>query len=225
VRALLALVVILLGLLICASARAQPVSVAIVMAADVSGSIDFHRWKLQREGYAQAVTHPAFLRAVEATPTRSVAIAFVEWSGIAEQRLVVDWTVIRGREDAERVADRLRQNDRSFTGSTSIAGALIFAATLLDVCPFRFSRAVVDVSGDGVNADGSNVETARDALLTRDVTINGIVIFGPMSEPHLREHYEEHVVGGPGAFVMVADDEQTFAYALVRKLVREVAGR
>lgn len=219
-----ALFALALAALIMASARAEPpVSVALVMAADVSGSIDYHRWKLQREGYAQAVTHPAFLQAVAATPERRIAVAFVEWSGANEQRLVVEWTVIGSVDDAERVAERLRQNDRSFNGSTSIAGALDFAGVLLDICPFAFRRAVVDVSGDGVNGDGLDVGAARDRLVLRDVTINGIVMFGPMSEPHLREHYENQVVGGPGAFVMVAEGDETFAYALVRKLVREIA--
>lgn len=220
-----ALFALALAVLIMASARAeQSVSVALVMAADVSGSIDFHRWKLQREGYAQAVTHPAFLQAVAATPERRIAVAFVEWSSSNEQRLVVEWTVVAGIDDAERVAERLRQNDRSFNGSTSIAGALDFSSILLDVCPFAFRRAVVDVSGDGVNGDGLDVGAARDRLVLRGVTINGIVMFGLMSEPHLREHYENNVIGGPGAFVMVAEGDETFAYALVRKLVREIAG-
>lgn len=201
------------------------VSVALVMAADVSGSIDYGRWKQQRDGYATALTHPAFLRAVEATPDRRIAVAFVEWAGIQEQRLVVDWTVIANAADAERLAERLRQNDRSFNGSTSIAGALDFSGVLLEICPHRFARAVVDVSGDGVNSDGQDVAAARDRLVLAGTTINGIIMFGPMSEPHLREHYEDQVIGGPGAFVMIADDDETFAYALVRKLVREVASR
>lgn len=217
------LLAIALAVTIMASARAEQVSVALVLAADVSGSIDHHRWKLQRDGYAEAIMHPAFLRAVDATPDRRIAVAFVEWSGPNEQRLVVEWTVIAGIEDAERVAEQLRQGDRSFNGSTSIAGAIDFASILLDVCPFPHTRAVVDVSGDGVNTDGQDVGAARDRLVMAGATINGIVMLGPMSEPHLREHYEDQVVGGPGAFVMVADDFDTFAYALVRKLVREIA--
>lgn len=224
-RAAVAILTLLFGLVICASARAERVSAAIVLAADVSGSIDYGRWKLQRDGYAEALTHPRFLQAVEGTSRRRIAVAFVEWAGNGEQRLVVDWTIIASRDDAERVAERLRQNDRSFSGATSIAGALRFAAIILETCPFEYDRAIVDVSGDGVNSDGQSVEDARDALVLRDVTINGIVIFGPQSEPHLREHYESQVIGGPGAFAMVADDFNVFAYALVAKLIREVASR
>lgn len=205
------------------SPGAPPVSAAIVLAADVSGSVDRFRWKLQRDGYAEAIVHPAFLQAVAATARGSVAVAYVEWAGPTEQRLIVPWTVIRGLADAEAFAERLRQDDRPFSGSTSIAGALNFAGVLLESCPHPHDRGIVDVSGDGVNSDSGDVEGARDRLVLAGATVNGIVIFAPSSEPHLLEHYESSVVGGPGAFVMVAESYETFAYALVRKLVREVA--
>lgn len=153
------------------------------------------------------------------------ALALFEWSGRGEQRLVVDWTVIDAEDAGAAIAERLRRNDRSFSGATSIAGALDFAAALLAGCPFAHDRAVVDVSGDGVDSDGGSVAAARDRLVAAGATVNGVIVFGPQSEPHLREHYETEVVGGPGAFVMIAETFEAFAYALVAKLIREVAAR
>lgn len=206
------------------SARAQPlpaVSVALVLAADTSASINPDRFKVQREGYAAALADPRVLRAIRLTRVARIAVTYVEWSSANEQRVVVPWTVIESADDAEAVAAALFNAPRAFVGSTAIGAGLRFALLQLDLCPFPAERMVIDVSGDGVNNDGEPPDVARAQAEARDITVNGIAILG--DDAGIEAHYRDHVVGGPGAFLMLASDYEAFAYALVGKLVREVA--
>lgn len=226
-----ALIALLLAiiLLVHVKARAQTpqhVSVAIVLAADVSASINEDRFKIQRDGYAAALQHWRVHQAIEGTSRRSIAVTLVEWSGPNEQRVVVPWMVIASEADGERFAALLGAEGRSFSGQTGVAAALAFAQLQFETLPFRADRLVVDVSGDGIENSGGNTAAARDALVMFGATVNGIAILEGQfpGEAPVDEFFRDHVVGGPGGFVMIAHDFDVFAYALVSKLIREVAG-
>jgi hypothetical protein len=205
----------------------QPVSVALVLAVDVSTSINDERFRLQREGYANAFRHPAILEAIRNSEHRRIAVTYFEWSGANHQQVIVPWTIVGDAESGAAVADQLTRAPRPFDGWTSISAALDFAVTLIDTSPYREARRVVDVSGDGDNNDGRPVVRARDAAVARGIVINGLAIMTETPDPGegpLDEFYRDNVVGGPGAFVLVVDSFDTFAYGIVNKIVREVAG-
>jgi len=214
-----------------ASQPAAEVSVALVLAVDVSASINGERFQLQREGYATAVRHPAVIEAITGSQRGRIALAVVEWASANSQRVLVPWTLVASEEDAARVAEMMLASPRSFDGLTAIGQAILFSAAQFDALPFQADRRVIDVSGDGVNNDGSSPAEARDAAVARGITINGLAIMEPAQqaagqarrEPRLDEFYREHVVGGPGAFVIAVEEFESFSYALVAKIVREVA--
>jgi hypothetical protein len=214
-----------------AAAQGEEVSVALVLAVDVSASINGERFQLQREGYASAVRHPAVIDAIQGSPRRQIALAVVEWASANAQRVIVPWTLITSEEDAQRIAAVLLATPRSFDGLTAIGQAIRFSAAQFEVLPYRADRRVIDVSGDGVNNDGSSPAEARDAAVARGITINGLAIMEPAQqaasqvrrEPRLDEFYRENVVGGPGAFVVAVEEFESFSYALIAKIVREVA--
>ena len=226
-RALLALVVILLGLLICASARAERVSACLVLAVDVSSSIDTQHWKLQRDGYADAFEHPAVLRAISASEHSRIAVMVFEWSGRDEQRTLVPWTIVETPADGTRVAAVLRTQPRPFEGVTAVGAALERALTEAMICPFETDVRIIDISGDGENNDGPAPFPVRERIAQAGIALNALAIDWPRAHPPpgmtIEEYYRSIV--GSGGFVMVADGFDTFAYALHRKLVREVAGR
>jgi len=208
---------------------AEPVDLELVLAVDVSRSIDDREYELQRQGYVRALTHPNVLAAIHGTPTGRIAVAFVEWAGADFQRLVVPWTVISDVASAESFADRLLVEPRSFWGWTSISGAIDYSVRLFGT-EFEGRRRVIDVSGDGVNNSGRPASAARDDALARGIGINGLVIlndpqanFRSQPQPPVDEFYRENVICGPGAFVIAVDDFESFAYAMVNKLVREIA--
>ncbi len=215
-----------------ASARAaeEPVDVLLVLAVDVSRSVDEDEARLQREGYRNAVSDPVVVEAIRGGMIGAVGIAYVEWAGAEYQRLVLPWTRISTPADAFAWATRLDEAPRASLSWTSISGALDFSARVLAEAPFEAARRVIDVSGDGVNNSGGPVEAARDKLLADGVTINGLPImndrptFGRLPPVPLDEYFRESVVGGPGAFVIPAEDFQVFGHAVKRKLIREIAG-
>ncbi len=215
-----------------ASARAaeEPVDVLLVLAVDVSRSVDEDEARLQREGYRNAVSDPVVVEAIRGGMIGAVGIAYVEWAGAEYQRLVLPWTRISTPADAFAWATRLDEAPRASLSWTSISGALDFSARVLAEAPFEATRRVIDVSGDGVNNSGGPVEAARDKLLADGVTINGLPImndrptFGRLPPVPLDEYFRESVVGGPGAFVIPAEDFQVFGHAVKRKLIREIAG-
>lgn len=212
-----------------ARAAGDPVDVLLVLAVDVSRSIDDDEARLQREGYRAAVSDPQVVEAIRGGMIGAVGLAYVEWAGAEYQRLVLPWTRISGAAEAHAWADRLAEAPRASLSWTSISGGLDFSRTVLAQAPFDATRRVIDVSGDGVNNSGGPVELARDRLVAEGVTINGLPIvndrptFGRMPPIPLDEYYRDSVIGGPGAFVIVAEDFQSFGNAVKRKLIREIA--
>ncbi len=213
------------------SARAEePVDVALVLAVDVSRSIDEDEARLQREGYRAAVADPRVVEAIRGGMLGSVAIAYVEWAGVEYQRLVIPWTRIASQGDADGWAEILIQSPRASLSWTSISGAIDFSRTVMAQCPFEPTRRVIDVSGDGVNNSGPPAEEARDRAVAEGITINGLPIlndrptFGRRPTVSLDQYFRESVIGGQGAFMIPAEDFDAFGNAVRRKLIREIAG-
>jgi hypothetical protein len=212
---------------------AEQVDLLLVFAADVSRSIDQPKFQLQREGYAAAIADKRVLEAITAGRHKRIAIAFVEWSGVSSQKLLIDWTVIDGPDSAKKFGDQLVELPRSFAERTSIAGGIDFSLALLARAPYESPRRTIDVSGDGTNNSGRDVTLARDEAVAQGVTINGLVILSdrPMAwNPEhtnppggLASYYKNNVVGGSGAFVIVAEDFNSFGQAIVKKLIAEIA--
>ena len=215
------------------ASAAETVDLLLVFAADVSRSIDQEKFQLQRDGYAAAITNPRVLDAIRSGPHHRIAVCFVEWSGIGAQKLLIDWTVISDAASAQQFAAQLAEAPRSFADRTSISGAIEFAMAQLDKAPFEAARRTIDVSGDGTNNAGRDVKLARDEALAKGVTINGLVILSdhPLSwnAEHtnppggLDKYYETNVIGGPGAFVMVAQNFNSFGQAIINKMIAEIA--
>ena len=209
------------------------VDVLLVLAADVSRSVDEKKFKLQREGYAAAIVDPRVVRAMTGGPKGRIAVVFIEWASEWEQRVVIDWTVIASEGDARNVSGQMLQAARSYWGRTSISAALDFSMKVLARSPFAAERRVIDVSGDGTNNSGREVTAARDAAIAQGVTVNGLVILSEVplatnpTHTHppggLTAYYENNVICGPGAFVLEAESFETFGQLLVSKLVKEIA--
>ena len=226
-----ALPLLLAGMVFQAAARADtPVDLELALAVDVSLSIDADEARLQRQGYVEAFRDPYVIGAIRSGVLGRIAVAYFEWAGTGSVRLVVGWTLIDGPDSARAFADTL---DRNFLGSaryTSISGAIDFALPLFDN-GFEGTRRVIDVSGDGPNNRGRLVSRARDTAVASGITINGLPILddggGPFSRyniPDLDLYYRDCVIGGPGAFLVVAVNFKDFARAIRRKLVLEIAG-
>ena len=233
-RAFRSLLVLLAICSVPAVARAgDPVDLLLVFAADVSRSVDQPKFQLQREGYAAAISDKRVLEAITGGRNRRIAVAFVEWSGVSSQKVLIDWTMIDGPDAAKKFGDQLVELPRSFAERTSIAGGIDFAMGVLKNAPYEAPRRTIDVSGDGTNNSGRDVTLARDEAVAQGVTINGLVILSerPMAwNPEhtnppggLANYYRNNVVGGPGAFVIVAEDFNSFGQAIVKKLIAEIA--
>jgi hypothetical protein len=216
-----------------AATAAEKVDLLLVLAADVSRSVDNGKFQLQREGYAAAISDPRVLEAIRSGRYGRVGLTFIEWSGATSQRVVLDWTMIGDAETAKSFGDRLIEAPRSFADRTSISGAIEFAMGQLAHAPFESGRRTIDVSGDGTNNAGRDVAVARDEALAQGVTINGLVILSdtplPWNPDHtnppggLENYYRNNVIGGPGAFVVAAQDFNAFGQAIVKKMIAEVA--
>jgi hypothetical protein len=230
--ALLLLILALVALPAGASA-AEPVDLLLVLAADVSRSVDAAKFQLQRDGYAAAVSDPRVIEAIQSGRNARIGLTFVEWSGVGSQRVVIDWTVITNAETAKGFGDHLLEAPRSFADRTSISGAIEFAMGQIARAPYQAARRVIDVSGDGTNNAGREVTAARDEAVAQGVTINGLVILSetPLAwnPDHtnppggLENYYRDHVIGGSGAFVLAAQDFNSFGQAIVKKMIAEVA--
>jgi len=225
---------ILAAILVPAAARAaEDVDLLLVLAVDVSRSIDASKFQLQREGYAAAVADPHVLDAIRTGRTGRIGLTFVEWSGVGAQKVVIDWTTIGDADSAKGFGDRLLEAPRSFADRTSISGAIEFAMGQFDKAPFEAARRTIDVSGDGTNNAGRDIATLRDEAVAKGITINGLVILSdnPMSwnPDHtnppggLANYYRNNVVGGPSAFVMVAENFNSFGQSIIKKMIAEVA--
>lgn len=207
------------------------VDVELVLAVDISYSMDPDELALQREGYAKALTSREFLQALRQGMHGKVSIIYFEWAGASEQKIVVPWRLIDGPESADSVASEILQAPIRRAARTSISGALLFGMALFEMSGFRGMRRVIDVSGDGANNHGQLVTTARDEVLSKGITINGLPImlkrpsFTTMDIELLDEYYEDCVIGGPGAFMVAVRDRDKFVEAIRTKLVLEIAGR
>jgi hypothetical protein len=212
------------------AAKTIPVDLELVLAVDVSRSIDADEFDLQRQGYARAIVNPSVLSAIQSGAIGTIAVTYVEWSGADQQKTVVDWALVRDQASAESFAAQILAAPRSFAAYTSISGAIDYAVRLFETNRFEGARQVIDISGDGSNNSGRPVWLARDAALEVGITINGLAIINdrpnPFSrpEPKLDDYYRENVIGGTGAFVMVAEDFTSFSSAILSKLIKEVAG-
>jgi hypothetical protein len=232
-RPALALLSLLLGLSGPAVRAAEPVDLLLVLAADVSRSVDAQKFQLQREGYAAAIANPRVLDAIRAGRKGRIAVLFLEWSGFASQKVVIDWTPIDGPKAAQEFGTRLLESPRSFADRTSISGGIDFAVAQFARAPFTAERHTIDVSGDGTNNAGRTVNAARDEALALGITINGLVILSatplPWNPEHtnppggLAKYYRDNVVGGPGAFVLEAKDFNSFGQAIIKKMIAEIA--
>jgi len=210
-------------------ASAQPVvSTALVLAADISSSVNRERFELQRKGYADTFTDAQVIRAIRDTAHGCIGVCYLEWAGGDRQRVLVPWTLVQSVEDGERIAAVLGRAPRPFDGSTDLGAAIRFATRLFTESPFVTTEQVIDVSGDGVaTVDDEQPDAARDRAVALGIRINGLAIDSgyPLfpDEPTLIEYYEEHVRGGDRAFVIEANDFETFGAALASKVRREIA--
>jgi hypothetical protein len=210
------------------------VDLLLVLAADVSRSIDDSEFDLQRKGYAAAITDPRVLRAIVGGRNHAVAVSFIEWSGAADQNVVVDWTVVRDEEAAGSVAATMLAAPRSFLGRTSIGAAIDFSMERFAAAPAASDKRIIDISGDGTSNAGRTVTEARDQAVAAGVTINALAIINTQANPGyafhtqppggLPKYFEENVIGGSGAFVLQVENFGTFAEAITRKLLTEIVG-
>lgn len=205
-----------------ASAQTGHADVALVLAVDVSGSVNDDRFKLQREGIAAALESDDVAAAVSSSVNQTIEIAVIEWA--EEQRVLLPWAVVRGRDDLVDLATRLRAANRSWVHTmTDPGGAIAAADRLFAAQPLLASRRVIDVSGDGRENTGELATAdARDAAASHGVTVNGLPITSG-DDPHVDDWYRANVVGGPGAFLVVADGYDAFAEAFRHKLTLEIA--
>jgi hypothetical protein len=212
-------------------ASAIPVDVELVIAVDVSYSMDPDEQALQREGYVLALTSKEFLQALRQGAHGKIAIIYFEWAGQSDQKILMPWRVIDGPESADAVAAEIARAPYRRASRTSISGALRFAKPLFDDSGYKGLRRVIDVSGDGANNAGPLVDLTRDDVLAAGITINGLPIMlkrpyaGTMDVEDLDVYYEDCVIGGPGSFVIPIREREKFIEATRTKLVLEVAGR
>jgi hypothetical protein len=213
------------------SASAVPVDVELILAVDVSYSMDPDEQALQRDGYVQALRSKEFLTALREGAHGKIAVLYFEWAGQFDQKILMPWRLIDGPEAADAVAEELARAPYRRASRTSISGGLSFAKPLFDSSGYRGVRRVIDVSGDGANNAGAPVVPTRDGVTAAGITINGLPIMlkrptsSMMDIANLDIYYEDCVIGGPGAFVVPIHERSQFAEATRTKLILEVAGR
>jgi hypothetical protein len=211
------------------SPNAIPVDIELVIAVDVSYSMDPDEQALQREGYIQALTSKEFLQALRGGIHGKIAVTYFEWAGSTDQRVVVPWRVIDGPETADGFANDIQRAPYRRASRTSISGALQFGKLLFEASGYKGLRRVIDVSGDGVNNNGPIVTMVRDDVIASGITINGLPIMldrqvrNAMDIENLDVYYEDCVIGGPGAFVIPIKERAKFIEATRTKLVLEIA--
>ena len=220
----------LLAFLPAFSAVAADVDLTLVLAVDVSDSIDANESLLQRQGYADAFRRPEIVEAIRSGRHGRIAVAYFEWADVSEQALIVDWMIVEDPASAKAFGDKLMAATLAGGHFTSISAAINYALGLLKTSPHKTDRKVIDISGDGRNNDGPPLDAARAAAQTWDVTINGLPIDNERSrlasdmEPgEIAKYYRERVIMGPGAFIVEAKDFSDFERAISRKLLREIA--
>jgi hypothetical protein len=210
------------------------VDVELVIAVDISYSVDPDDLTAQREGFAKVIVSEDFLRALRTGPVGKIALTYFEWSSTKDQRIIIPWRQIDGPEAAEAVAAEIRKVPVLRGSRTSISSAIRFAMSLFEQTPYRGSRRVIDIAGDGPNSNGDPVATARDAALQQGIVITGLPIMRHATPPdrtdfqhidHIDWYYEDCVIGGPGSFVVPVTDRESFKEAIRTKLALDLAGR
>ena len=207
------------------------VDLELVIAVDVSYSMDLDELAVQREGYAQAIVSREFLQALRTGPNSRIALTYFEWSASSDQKIIIPWRVIDGPETADAVANEILQTPVRRGSRTSISGAILFAMPLFDENPYRGLRRVIDISGDGPNNNGPPVTPVRDEALAKGIVINGLPVmvkepsYSSMDIENLDWYYEDCVIGGPGSFVVSIKGRENFKEAIRTKLIREIADR
>jgi Protein of unknown function (DUF1194) len=207
------------------------VDIELILAVDVSYSMDMDELAIQREGYAQAIVSKEFLQALKSLPNGKIAITYFEWAASSDQKIIIPWRVIDGPETADAVANEIMKTPIRRASRTSISGAIYFAMPLFEENPYHGLRRVIDISGDGPNNNGAPVVGARDEALAKGIVINGLPImvkepsYSTMDIDNLDFYYEDCVIGGPGSFVVSIKDREKFKEAIRAKLLLEVAGR
>jgi|JI10StandDraft_1071094.scaffolds.fasta_scaffold32003_4 hypothetical protein len=220
----------LLGAAATPAAALEPVDVELVLAVDVSRSIDEVEAQLQRQGYVEAFRNERVIRAIGNGPLGRIGVTYVEWAAVDFQRHIIGWTLIKDAASARAFADRLEASPRQSWGWTSVSGAIDFSVPLFGQS-FEGTRQVIDVSGDGRNNSGRPAAAARDEAVAKGITINGLAImndrtnFGRAPDRELDAWYRENVIGGPGSFLVVAEDFEAFGEAVLNKLLKEIADR
>jgi len=207
--------------------RAATVDLALVLAVDMSGSINADEARLQREGYVRALTDPAVINAIRGGPLGRIAVTYIEWSDVADQRIIVDWTMVNGAGAASAVASAIESADFRPGRRTALGEAILFAMSRFKENPFKATRRVIDVSGDGHSNVGTPAYLARNKAIAAGITINGLPILD--ANPRLRarvrlaEYYLDRVIGGPDAFLIAARDFRDFGRAIRQKMLKEIA--
>lgn len=223
-RLIASLVLCLSGLAV----SAQDVELELVLLADSSGSIDSEEIRFQRQGYASAITDPRVVETIRLTAYGRIAVTYVEWAAAGTEHVVVPWTVIDGPDSAQAFAEALMLPPRSAFGRNAIGSALLTGVRLIEENGIEGWRKVIDFSGDSANNwSGPPIEAGREAALAAGIVINGLAVFcrfcsGPAQAGDLAALYEEHIIGGPGAFVVTADGPEAFEDAVRRKLILEI---
>jgi Protein of unknown function (DUF1194) len=220
VGALLSLGLVLGG---ATAAIAQEVDLQLLFAVDISGSVDEEEYSLQMQGLANAFRHPDVIRAIQGSAPRGLAVALLQWAGFDEQYVVVPWMTIDEAHEAVAFADRLDGAPRPMTyGGTALGNALAASVSLIRTPRIAAARQAIDVSGDGRTNQGFSPGPVRAYAASLGITVNGLAILNEESD--LLKYYASRVIGGPGAFVMQADDFEDFALAIRLKLIREIEG-
>jgi hypothetical protein len=204
------------------AAAQTSVDLQLALMVDASGSVNQYRFELQKRGYVAALRNPRVLGAILGGRTQSIAISMVQWTGPFLQVVVLPWTVLKDEASVMSAAGVVEKTPRQlFGGGTSISGAIDYAMAMFPQSPFKAERQVIDVSGDGSNNGGRSVIRARDEAVEKGVTINGLPILAV--EPYLDQYYHDYVIGGPGAFMIVAKDFESFGEAILKKMIVEIA--
>ncbi len=201
----------------------RPVDLELVLAVDASSSVSANEFELQIQGLARAFRDPRVLQAIRAAGELGVAVSLVQWSDHRKQFLAVDWTLVADSDGARAFADEVADTPRFVIGGgTAIGGALNFAMRLLGGNDYQGRRRVIDVSGDGRANQGAEPAKLRDRAVALGITINGLAILN--EDMTVADYYRDQVIGGAGAFVMTANDYESYALAILTKLLREIAG-
>ena len=217
---------------VCPAVAQIPVDLELVLAIDVSGSVDPIEAALQREGYVSALTNPQVIQAIRSGPMGRIAVIYLEWAGDQHQRVVADWSIIEDERSAILFTSRVAEAPFVTGRWTSISAAIDYSVAQFPRNPNEGVRKVIDVSGDGYNNSGRSVTLARDEAIALGITINGLPILNDRPNPmgagpapaDLDVYFETYVIGGPGAFMIPAKDFTTFGEAILRKLLLEIAG-